>query len=146
MQEPETLETVSLVRGGAFYRFQEVSHLIRPNQWNMGRRIVIAVLVGWVPLIALTAISGSHTSLLALLKDYRVFARVFIAVPLLIAGQSLIEERFRLIVHHFLDAGLIRPEDSARFRAILATTRKLKDAWFPELTFIAFGCVAGVLL
>jgi hypothetical protein len=145
MQEPEPLETVSLIRGGAFYRFQEVAHLIRPNQWNMGRRIVVAVLVGWVPLVALTAISGSHASLVALLKDYRVFARVFIAVPLLIAGQNLIEERFRLIVRHFLDAGLIRPEDSGRFRAILAATRKLKDAWFPELALIAFGCVGGVL-
>ena len=69
MQEPEPLETVSLIRGGAFYRFQEAVHLIRPNQWNMGRRIVVAVLVGWVPLVALTAISGSHASLVALLKD-----------------------------------------------------------------------------
>jgi hypothetical protein len=145
MQEPETLETVSLIRGGAFYRFQEVAHLIRPNQWNAGRRIFITVLVGWVPLVALTALSGSAASLVALLKDYRVFARVFIAVPLLIAGQKLIEERFRLIVRHFFDAGLLRPEDSPRFREILATTRKLKDAWLPELALVALGCVGGIV-
>jgi hypothetical protein len=60
MQEAETLETVSLIRGGALYRFQEMAHLIRPDQWNVGRRVFIAVLVGWVPLVALTAVSGSH--------------------------------------------------------------------------------------
>src|SRR5277367_1401724 len=101
MQEPETLETLSLIRGGALYHFQEVTHLIRPNQWNIGRRIFTAVLVGWVPLVVLTAMSGSHSSLIALLKDYRVFARVFVAIPLLISGQQLIEERFHLIVRHF---------------------------------------------
>jgi len=146
MEEPATLDTVSLIRGGALYRFQEGTRLIRPNQWNTGRRIFIAVLVGWVPLVALTAMGGSHASLLALLKDYRVFARVFIAVPLLIAGQKLIEERFRLIVRHSLVSGLLKPEDAPKFREILATIRRLKDAWFPELAVVAFGCVGGILL
>jgi len=145
VQELESLDTVSLIRGGAFYRVQELARLIRPNQWNAGRRILAAVLVGWVPLVILTAISGSHSSLVALLKDYRVFARVFIAVPFLIVGQPLIEERFRLIVRHFLDADLLRPEDLPRFREILATIERLKDAWFPELALVALGCVGGIL-
>src|SRR5271155_821530 len=89
VDEPETLDTVSLMRGGAVYRFQEMAHLIRPNQWNAGRRIFVAVRVSWVPLVVLTALTGSRASLVALLKDYRVFARIFIAIPLLIAGQKL---------------------------------------------------------
>ena len=145
MHEPENVEAVSLIRGGAIYRLQELARLIRPDQWNAGRRILAAVLVAWVPLVVLTAVSGSHPSLVALLKDYRVFARVFIAVPLLIAGQPLIEERFRLIVRHFLDADLLRPEDLPRFHAILAAIKRLKDAWFPELALVALGCVGGIL-
>jgi hypothetical protein len=145
VQEPENLDSVSLIRGGAFYRLQELARLIRPNQWNASRRILAAVLVGWIPLVILTAISGSHSSLVALLKDYRVFARVFIAVPFLIVGQPLIEERFRLTVRHFLDADLLRPEDLPRFREVLATIKRLKDAWFPELALVALGCVGGIL-
>jgi hypothetical protein len=145
VQELENLDTVSLIRGGACYRVQELARLIRPNQWNAGRRIFAAVLVGWVPLVILTAISGSHSSLVALLKDYRVFARVFIAVPFLIAGQPLIEERFRLNVRHFLDADLLRSEDLPRFQEILAVIKRLKDAWFPELALVALGCVGGIL-
>ena len=145
MQEPETLETVSLIRGGAFRHFQDVVRLVRPKQWNAAWKICIAVLVGWVPLVALTFMGGSHASLVALLKDYRVFARVFIAIPLLISAQKLIEQRFRLMVRHFLDAGLLRPEDSQKFQAILATSKRLKDAWFPEFVLVAFGCVGGIL-
>jgi hypothetical protein len=145
MQEAETLETVSLIRGGAIYHFQEAVRLIRPNQWNTGRRILVALLVGWVPLVALAALSDSRASLVGLLKDYRVFARVFIAIPLLIAGQPLIEERFRLIVRHFSDAALLKPEDSPKFLAILATIKRLSDAWLPELALVSFGCVSGVL-
>ncbi len=135
-----------MIRGGAFYRLQELARLVRPNEWNAGRRVVATVLVGWVPLVILTAVSGPHSSLVALLKDYRVFARVFIAVPLLIVGQPLIEERFRLIVRHFLDADLLRPEDLPRFREILATIKQLKDAWLPELALVALGCAGGILL
>ena len=145
MQEPENLEAVSLIRGGAFYRAQKLARLIRPNQWNARRRIFAAIIVGWVPLVVLTVMSGSHSSLVALLKDYRVIARVFIAVPLLIAGQPLIEERFRLIVRHFFDADLIRPQDLPTFREILSSIKRLKDAWFPELALVALGCLGGIL-
>jgi len=145
VDEPETLDTVSLMRGGAVYRFQEMAHLIRPNQWNAGRRIFVAVRVSWVPLVVLTALTGSRASLVALLKDYRVFARIFIAIPLLIAGQKLIEERFCLIVRHFLDAGLLKTEAASQFQAVLVTIKKLKDAWFPELALVACGCLGGIL-
>jgi hypothetical protein len=146
MQEPENPDIASSISGGVLYRFQELARLIRPNQWNAGLRISLTVLVGWVPLVALTAMSGSSTSLVDLLKDYRVFARVFIAVPLLIAGEKLIEERFRLIVRHFLDANLLKADDAPRFHAILATIKRLKDGWIPELALVSFVCLGGILL
>jgi hypothetical protein len=146
MKQPETLETVSLMRGGALYRLQEIAHLIRPNQWNAGRRIFIALVIGWVPLVVLTAMRSSHVLLFALLKDYRVFARVFVAIPLLISGQQLIEERFHLIVRQFLDSGLLKPKDLPAFRTIIAAITKLNDAWIPELALVSLGCAAGILI
>jgi hypothetical protein len=64
------------------------------------------VLAVWVPLVVLTASIASYASHVALLKDYRVFTRAFVAIPFLIAGRTLTEERFSLIVSHFSDAGL----------------------------------------
>jgi hypothetical protein len=145
MREPETLEEMSLLRGSPLYRLQGMARLIRPDRWNAGWKILITVLVGWVPLVALTAFGGPRASLVAILKDYRVFARVFIAVPLLISGQMLIEERFRLVVQHFGDAGLLRPEDSPNFQIILTSIKSWRDAWVPKLALAALGCVGGIV-
>jgi hypothetical protein len=97
-------------------------------------------------LLALTAMSGSHSTVMALLTDYRVFVRVLIAIPLLIAGQSQIEEHFSLIIQHFVKSGLICPEDLPGFRQIIATIRKLKDAWFPEIALVAVAVVSSFVV
>ncbi len=47
-------QQVSLIRGGPFYRAQIVARLIKPHQWNLGRRIVFAIAIGWLPLVLLT--------------------------------------------------------------------------------------------
>ena len=44
---PSAPAEVSLVRGGPFYRAQQAVGLIRPNQWNLGRRIAVVIAVGW---------------------------------------------------------------------------------------------------
>lgn len=125
----------SLIRGGPVYRLQEATHLIRPNQWNLGRRITLVIRLGWLPLVILTATAtvNARLSTLALLKDYRVNARVFIAIPLLIAGQVLMEIRFRQVAQHLLDAGLLKSGDLPLFNRILLSVRKLRDSRVAEL-------------
>lgn len=39
-----------------FYRAQQAVGLIRPNQWNLGRRIAVVIAVGWLPLFLITAL------------------------------------------------------------------------------------------
>jgi hypothetical protein len=56
MNHDSTLEApsgpeVSLIRGGPFYRLQESTRLIAPDEWNVGRRIIFLIAVGWVPLL-----------------------------------------------------------------------------------------------
>src|SRR3974377_440413 len=91
------LSDVSLIRGGPFYQFQRVSRLIRRAHWNLGRRITFAIAVGWLPLVLITAVLNP-TALDDLLRDYRVTARMLIAVPVLLLGQVVMESRFRMIV------------------------------------------------
>lgn len=53
-------EEFSLIRGGPFYRAQEATRLIRPNQWNLPRRLILALSVGWLPLVLLTLLFNPH--------------------------------------------------------------------------------------
>jgi hypothetical protein len=45
---------ISLAREGPFYRAQQAVGLIRPNQWNLGRRIAVLTAIGWLPLFLIT--------------------------------------------------------------------------------------------
>jgi len=129
---------ISLIRGGTLYWVQEKAQLIQPNQWNLGRRLPFAIAIAWLPLLVLAVIhSGSGRSGLgALLSDYRVYARVFIGIPLLLLGQITMESRFRQMSQHFLDANLIRIKDLPTFRKAMEKARRLRDAKLPEILII----------
>ncbi len=123
---------LSLVRGGPFFRAQEALGLIRPNQWNFTRRILILIAIGWLPLVIFTAVLNPQ-GLLSLLREYRIHARLLIAVPALLIGESFMESRFRLVMQHIRQVGLLDAPDLAYMDEVIATLTRLRDAYLPEL-------------
>jgi hypothetical protein len=130
---------ISLIRGGAFYRVQVKAGLIHPRRWDLQRRMPLAIAIAWLPLAILTATHSGVDGLRSFLVDYRVYARAFIAIPLLLIAQVTMETRFREMAQHFLDANIIRITDLSRFREIMQRTRRLRDWKLPE--FIVLGAV-----
>lgn len=123
---------LSLVRGGPFFRAQQALGLIRPNQWNFTRRILILIAIGWLPLVIFTAVLNPQ-GLLSLLREYRIHARLLIAVPVLLIGESFMESRFRLVMQHIRQVGLLDAADLAYMDEVIATLTRLRDAYLPEL-------------
>jgi hypothetical protein len=116
----------SLIRGGPFYRAQQATRLIGPDRWNMFRRIVVVIAITWLPLVLITLVSNIH-ALPSLLCDYRVYARLFLAVPALLLGQALMESRFQTVVGHFTDANLLDALNVARTHDIIRGLMGLKE-------------------
>lgn len=127
---------VSLVRGGPFYRAQQAARLIESNRWNLGRRIVFAVAVTWVPLLLITLLFNPH-AIRSLLGDYLVNARILFAVPVLLVGQLIMEQTFRAIARHVREAGLLLEEELIRLDAIIGNLMRLRDSMLPELLILA---------
>ena len=123
---------LSLIRGGPCYRVQHAARLIRPNEWNNGRRLTVAIALGWLPLLLITVLFNPD-ALVSLLRDYRVHARILIAVPVLLLGQLLLESRFRMVVAHITEADLLETPDRARLDDMIATLLRLRDSLVPEL-------------
>jgi len=128
-------DEVSLVRGGPFYRAQEALRLVHPDHWHLGRRIVLAIAVGWLPLVLITLLFNPR-AVLGLLTDYTVNARMLFGVPVLLAGQPAMETAFRAIVRAVRDAGLLTPSDTDRLDQTLARLIRLRDSLIPELIFV----------
>ena len=117
LREPATGE-VSFIRGGPFYRVQLALRLIGPNQWNFTRRILILIAIGWLPLLMITALLNPE-GLSSFIREYRAHARLLIAVPALIIGEGFMESRFRLVVRHIRQVGILDTPDLAYMDGVL---------------------------
>jgi hypothetical protein len=134
---------VSLVRGGPFYRAQEAARLIESNRWNLGRRVIFAIAIGWLPLVLITLLFNPR-GVLGRLTDYTVNARMLVGIPVLLAGQAIMETAFRTILRHICDAALLTPSGKDRLDQTLVRLIRLRDSVIPELV-IAVAVYAHVI-
>jgi len=144
---PGATREVSLVRGGPFYRVQEAIHLLTPQRWNLGPRILIAIGVGWVPLVLLTLLSKPDT-IMNLLKDYAVNVRMLVAVPVLLLGQIMMENVFRMIIHHLRETDLLASPEQAKMDRTIARLVRLRDSILAEaivvvVAYISLGSIVA---
>ena len=129
------LADISLVRGGLFYRFQQTLGFIHPNRWNLGRRIAVLIAIGWVPLVAITAFANPG-GLPSLFADYRVYARLFVAIPVLLSGEFLIDLRFHTVLKSINEADLLGEQDTTQMERAMAKIVHLRDSLVPELLIL----------
>lgn len=126
---------VSLVRGGPFYRIQRAIGIIRPDRWNIGRRISLLIAVGWLPLPLITLFTNS-SNMRSLLTDYRIHSRMLIAVPALLLGEFLMESRFRAVFAHLRQSRLLQKPDMEYMEGVAATLMRVREAFIPELVVL----------
>lgn len=102
-------------------------HLIHPwDRSALNRRILIAIVVAWVPLVAINLfrILVRHDAVgFSFFQDIGVNARMLLALPLLIAGEYLILPRLETIAAYLRESLVVR-EDPPRFDDILNRARK----------------------
>jgi hypothetical protein len=97
--------------------------------------VIITIAVAWVPLVLLTAILNP-SSVASLLTSYRVYSRMFIAIPVLLIGQTIMESRFRMVVQYILDTHLLEDAQLQRMNTIIASTIRLRDSLIPEAMIV----------
>jgi hypothetical protein len=112
-----------LLDSGPPRRLQRSLGLIKPDDPRIARRAELAVLVGRAPLVVLAVVEGlvqrNHAAE-SFFSDFSVHARSLVAAPLLILAEADCTPRLGMVAHQFVDAGLIRERDRARFEATAA--------------------------
>src|SRR6516225_8593528 len=111
--DPSIADHFSLVTGGPFYRALVRMRLVEPLP-NLRLRIAVFVLVTWVPLLALTLVEGTATGSkvgIPLLRDFSVYGRFLLGLPLLIVAEAIIDPWIQRVVSFFNTSGLVSDED-----------------------------------
>jgi hypothetical protein len=139
----------SLVHGGPLFQLLLRAHVTSDGLTLVVRRIILFMLITWVPLLALSALEGHLRDgdvALPFLLDLETHIRFLAVVPLLLAAELVVHRRLRTVARAFLDRDLISDAEDARFDAAINSAFRLRNSVLAELLLLAFVYGVGVLV
>jgi hypothetical protein len=71
---------------------------------------------------------------------------MLISVPVLLAGQLVMETTFRTIIGDIRSAGILSSQSSKQMDSIIAKLLRWRDSAIPEISIIALICVQETLV
>ncbi len=139
-------QVFSIVAGGPLFSLWRGTHLADDLLHLVQRRILIMVLVTWVPLLLLSVVDGlTWTGKVAqpFLADFEIHVKLLVALPLLILAEPKVHERLLKIVNTFLENGLVEASSRPQFDAAIATATRLRNSVPAEFMLLAFVYLVG---
>jgi hypothetical protein len=139
----------SLVLGGPLYQLLRRARLSGSTLELLHRRILVVVVVAWLPLLVLSLLDGVAVGTavkVPFLFDVDSHLRFLISLPILIAAELIIHQRTRVVVGQFFGQGLVPGSLRARFDETLESAAKLRNSIVAELLLIAAVYVVGIFV
>lgn len=121
----------SLVTGDPLNRAQHLLGLIPARGLGVGRRIMIAVALTWLPLVLWAVWNHLFLPGVAeepMLRHFGIHARFLVALPLLLVGEALAEMTLRRVLPQFVSSGLVDERLAPAFKQILVDAARLRDS------------------
>jgi hypothetical protein len=115
----------------------------------VARRAVFLSLLTWLPLLVISAIEGvalGQAVKIPFLHDFPVSVRLLLAIPLLIAADSVIDGRIMESVRHFVRSGLVEEKNFPEFRSTVRQTLRMRDSFLAEGIMVAVVIVSTAFL
>jgi hypothetical protein len=146
LQEPYDF---SLVLGGPLYQLLRRAYLSGDTLELLGRRILVIVLLAWLPLLVLSVWAGEAlggTANILFLLDVEVHVRFLVALPLLIVAELVVHERMRPLVQQFLERHLVPEHERSPFEAAVESALRWRNSVVAEVLLIMLVYGVGVLI
>jgi hypothetical protein len=142
--QPHSHPEFSLVEGGPTHRLQHRLGLIGPGAPNLWRRVVLFFFLTWVPLLVISAVEGVAFGgglKLPFLYDLAAYARCFVAIPLLVLAEGLVNRRVAESASHFVTSGLVHESMRPRYDAAIARCSAWRDSIAAELVALLIAAI-----
>jgi hypothetical protein len=134
----------SLVPGGPLFRLLLRTHMADSELHLVQRRLVLAVLLMWAPVMALAAWQGALVGPgRTLINDIGFHLRFLVAAPLLILAELVVHRRMRVIVGQFRARELVGPAQTPGFDDAVADALRWRDSVLAEVALLVFVYAAG---
>jgi len=141
---PEEPHEFSPVRGGPFFQLLRRTYLTGDAMELLQRRAVVIPMIAWLPLMLL--VSLRETSLSFFLHDMEVHVRLLIALPILIAAETVVHSRMRPAERAFVNRRIVMPDDLPRFDRAIESAIQLRNSYVVELILVILVYTFGLWL
>ncbi len=139
----------SLVLGGPLFQLLRRAHLSDDALLMVRQRLVVFVLLTWLPLLLLSIWEGAawgQRAVVPFLLDIEAHVRFLVALPLLIVAELVVHRRMRPLLQHFRERNLIPENAIGRFEAAIASAFRLRNSILAEVLLIALVYGFGILI
>ena len=139
----------SLVHGGPLFQLLLRAHLSSTGMSLVARRMIVFVLITWVPLLVLAALERNLLATnvaVPFLLDLETHIRFLVVVPLLLAAELIVHRRLLKVTRTFLDRNLIPQTAMPRFDAAIMSAFRLRNSVLIEVLLVISVYVLGVLV
>ncbi|MFP2909576.1 hypothetical protein ACLESD_31930 [Pyxidicoccus sp. 3LFB2] len=140
MNEPSPLPDFSLMKGGPLFRFERRLHLVRSNRPTLRRCTLAFVGLTWLPIPLLTLVQGG-TAPHALFSELQVHVQLLVALAVLVASETYVDEHLSLAVRQFHASHLLGEGSRPAFDDAVRAVLRWRDSSVAEacLLFAAFA-------
>lgn len=138
-----------LFEGGPFAQVQAALRLAGTQPRRVLCRIIVAVVLTWVPLAVLAAIQGRALRpdwRQSMLLDAAMYARFLVALPLLIAATPALRRSLQMVVSQFQDAELVKEPERKSFHANITAMLRWRDSSIVAAVLVALAVGSAVAL
>lgn len=135
--------------GGPFHEFQTKLKLESESKTLAHRKLVFFCLVAWFPLLILSAIfSVAYNPALqvSLLTDYVVWARFFVALPILILAERIIKFHVSRALTQLFKTGIISDNNVMEYESILSKIYKIRESKLSEIIILIIAYILTLVV
>jgi hypothetical protein len=126
--------------GGLLRRFEVVAHLTR-----VGRQILTAVLVTWVPIMVFGLINEHLKGRPEpLLHNAATHVRLLVAAPVFLFIDTMFPRSCRIILEQLAFKNFVPEAAEPTFQRILRSGTRLANSWVPEALLMGLSSSLGV--
>jgi hypothetical protein len=133
-----------LTEGGPTYQIEKRVGIIQQASPRIVRRALLSICVTWLVLLILSALQGhavGHRVTVPFLSDFAAHTRFLLALPLLLAAETIIGPRLAGAAIHFVESKIVSDEDSAEFARAVERGLALRDSKVAELLILLLAYV-----
>ncbi|MDM7921894.1 MAG: hypothetical protein QUS14_06305 [Pyrinomonadaceae bacterium] len=135
----------SLVKGGLLYRMFRAVGLCGNDLEFTFRRVAVVVAITWLPMFILSVLEGRARkgADIPFLADVENQVRFLVALPLLLAAETMLERTLSPRIKNFVIRGIIRDADMPKFQSAIRSAARMRDSVLFEALLIVLVYAAG---